>query len=66
MIIFFFIAIIVFLISLLVCNIILKLLEKALLRAQYDSTTKFRYVISCIITLILGIVVGKTAIGKII
>ena len=63
---FFLASAVVFLISFFLCNLILKFLEKFLFKAQYDSTAKFRYVLSCLITFVLGITVGKIIVGKLI
>ncbi|GCD10082.1 hypothetical protein Ctaglu_17050 [Clostridium tagluense] len=65
-IIFFFLQALVFLISLFLCNIILKLIEKKLSKAQYGFTAKSRYFFSYFIMLIVGITVGKIIIGKLI
>lgn len=62
----FFIEPVVFLISLLLCNSILKLFQKSLSNTQYKITSKLRYFLSFLIMLILGITVGKMIIGKLV
>lgn len=62
----FFLGTAIFLFSLFLYNIILNLFEKVLLKTQYASTTKLRYFLSCLITLILGVTVGKMIIGRLI
>jgi hypothetical protein len=62
----FFLGTIIFLFSLFLCNIILNLFEKVLLKTQYVSTPKLRCFLSCLITLILGVTVGKMIIGRLI
>lgn len=58
--------VVVFVISLFLCNITLKLLKKILSKTQYEFTAKFRYFLSCLIMLILGIAMGKMILGKLI
>lgn len=58
--------VVVFLVSLLLCSVILRLFEKTLSKAQYEFTSKFRYFISCLIMLVLGIILGKMFFGNII
>jgi len=62
----FFLGTAIFLFSLFLCNIILNLFEKVLMKTQYVFTTKLRYVISCLIMIILGVTVGKMIIGRLI
>lgn len=61
---FFSIAAVVFLISLFLCNITLKILQSFLLKKKYEFTDNLRYFFSSLIMLLLGITVGKIIIGK--
>lgn len=63
---FIFVEVIVLVISIILCNIIMKLLQKVLYKTIYGYTSKFRFLLSCTIVLILEITVGKMIIGKII
>ncbi|OPJ63982.1 hypothetical protein CLORY_08540 [Clostridium oryzae] len=49
----------VFAITLLFCNVIIKLMQRCLSIYQYKLTQRFSHIITCIIVLILGIIFGK-------
>ncbi|MBU3145526.1 hypothetical protein [Clostridium sp. CF012] len=66
MIIFFSVVVVVLSTSLFLCDNILKLFEKRLSETTYKVTAKFRYFLSCLIIIMLGIAVGKVIIGKLI
>ena len=63
---FFFFGVVIFLISILLCNIIFKVFQKIFFKTQYKFTVKFRYFLSCLVMFILGIAGGKFIIAKII
>ncbi len=56
--------VIVFLLSLLLSKVILNVFQKNILKKQYEITIRFRYFISMLITLLVGIAAGKMIIGN--
>lgn len=64
MIVFLLIGVCVFIVSILLCNFILKFLKRSLSKTQYEFTAKFYYLVAGIIVLMIGIVIGKILISK--
>lgn len=51
--------VVAFVIVLCFCRFVLKLLQKCLSNQKFKLTAKFSYLITCVVILIFGIVLGK-------
>jgi uncharacterized metal-binding protein len=54
-----FVQILIFLFSLFLCNVIVKLLQNFLSKTNYKISNKLYYILACFIIIILGVVIGK-------